>query len=272
MKPRIFLNSIPKAGAHLAVKAMEIVGLSQGARSIGSAAVFGRHQLLKLMMRSPWTTGDAVVVGIEVPAPVRANWVRSRLAQVGEGQFLRGHVRYSEYFSHLLGEGGLRVLHIVRDPRDVAVSHAHYMMNRPRHPLHRHYQSLGDWNRRLAFSISGGHVPGVGYLNSLARRFRSMNGWRELPGALTLRFEDLVGVGGGGSEEKQRQVVASLIAFAGVDDPAAVERVVESLFGGTSTFRKGRIGGWRESFAREHEELFAAEFEGLLEEWGYSWR
>jgi len=270
MKARVFLNSIPKAGAHLAVKAMEIAGLSRGARSIGSAAIYGRRQLIKLLMRGPWMTSDTVIVGIEVPAPVRAGWVRKRLAQVGPGQFLRGHVQFSEYFAHLLDEQGFSVLHIVRDPRDVAVSHAHYMMNRPRHPLHRHYRALGDWESRLGFSITGGHVPGVGYLNSLARRYRVMSGWTKQPGVLTLRFEDLVGAGGGGSEKRQRRAMASLISLVGIDDADIIDRVVESLFGGTSTFRKGRIGGWREAFSPMHHELFGESCSDLPVEWGYA--
>jgi hypothetical protein len=267
---RVLLNSIPKAGAHLAVKALQTVGLSQGARSIGSAAVLGRRQLLKQLLRGSWTTGDAVVVGIEVPAPVRASWVRRRLAQVATGQFLRGHVRYSEHFAHLLAELGFRILHVVRDPRDVAVSHAHYMMDRPRHPLHRHYRSLDGWEARLSFSITGGRVPGVGYLNSLARRYRLMAGWRCVPGVVTLRFEDLVGVNGGGSEARQRAAVAALTEVGKVRDEGAVDRVVETLFGGTSTFRRGRIGGWRESFGPEHHELIRTHCSGVLEEWGYA--
>ena len=46
LQAKIFINSIPKAGAHLVVKALELVGLTQGTRSIGSATVIGRQQVM----------------------------------------------------------------------------------------------------------------------------------------------------------------------------------------------------------------------------------
>lgn len=270
LQAKVFINSIPKAGAHLVVKALELMDLTQGTRSLGSATVIGRRQALKMLSRGPGLGSDVVVVGIELPAPVRAGWVRRRLAEVGPGQFSRGHVRFSEYFASLLAAGGLRTIHVVRDPRDVAVSHAHYMMARPRHPFHGHYRRLGDWSARLAFSITGGPVPGVGYLTSLAGRYRLMEGWRRDPRVLEVRFEALVGSAGGGEDESQRETIGDILRFIEQEPTAeAVERTVETLFGGTSTFRRGQIGAWREAFEPAHGELFRSTAGDLLEHWGY---
>ncbi len=181
---------------------------------------------------------------------------------------MRGHVQHSGAFAALLEESDFRVLHVVRDPRDVAVSHAHYMLARPRHPFHRFYQELGDWESRLAFSITGGWVPGAGYLVSLAERYRLMEAWRTHPGALTLRFEDLVGERGGGTRAAQLEALGRLVELSGAGDrdPAAI---AEEIFGGSSTFRKGKIGGWRDSFAELHHDLLARQGESLLPGWGY---
>lgn len=266
--PRVFLNSIPKAGAHLAEKALAELGCPRGQGPLGSSTVFGRQQLVKSLTRRPLLTADVVLVGIEVVAPVRASWLRRRLAGLAPGHYLRGHVQHSGAFAALLEEQELGVLHVVRDPRDVAVSHAHYMMARPRHPFHRFYRDLGDWSSRLAFSITGGWVPGGGYLVSLAERYRLMEPWLRHPGALTVRFEDLVGERGGGSEATQADALARLARLAGAGE-ADLGAVAERLFGGSSTFRKGRIGGWRESFAPEHHELIAPLREELLLRWRY---
>lgn len=253
------------------VKALELMGLTLGTRSIGSATVIGRRQALKMLWRGPRLGADVVIVGIELPAPVRAAWVRRRLAGVEPGQFSRGHVRFSEYFANLLADGGLRTIHVIRDPRDVAVSHAHYIMARPRHPFHRHYREMGDWSSRLAFSITGGPVPGVGFLTSLAGRYRLMEGWARDPQVLQFKFEDLVGSAGDGDDESQRETIAQILRF--VDREPTEETVgqtVETLFGGTTTFRKGLIGGWQEAFEPAHIELFRSLADDLLERWGYT--
>jgi hypothetical protein len=271
LKPKVFINSIPKAGAHLVVKALELVGLTQGTRSIGSATVIGRHQAIKMFLRGPRLGSDVVVVGIELPAPVRAAWIRRRLGGIESGQFSRGHVRFTEYFAHLLESGGLRTIHVIRDPRDVAVSHAHYMLARPRHPFHRHYRELGDWSSRLAFSITGGPVPGVGYLASLGARYRLMEGWARDPQVLQVRFEDLVGSGGGGKDDLQRETIAQILQFVEREPTEEiVGRTVENLFGGTSTFREGQIGSWQDGFEPVHKELFQSLADDLLERWGYT--
>ena len=253
------------------VKALELMGLTLGTRSIGSATVIGRRQALKMLSRGPRLGADVVIVGIELPAPVRAAWVRRRLAGVEPGQFSRGHVRFSEYFANLLADGGLRTIHVIRDPRDVAVSHAHYIMARPRHPFYRHYRELGDWSSRLAFSITGGPVPGVGFLTSLAGRYRLMEGWARDPQVLQIRFEDLVGSAGDGDDESQRESIAQILRFVDREPTEkTVGQTVETLFGGTSTFRKGRIGGWQEAFEPAHKELFRSLADDLLERWGYT--
>ena len=266
--PRIFLNSIPKAGAHLAERALTELGCPRGQGPLGSSTVFGRQQLVKSATRRPLVTADVVLVGIEVVAPVRASWLRRRLAGLAPGHYMRGHVQHSGAFAALLEEGDFRVLHVVRDPRDVAVSHAHYMLARPRHPFHRFYKDLGDFESRLAFSITGGWIPGAGYLVPMVERYRLMEAWSTYPGALTLRFEDLVGERGGGTREAQMVSLGRLAALAGAENQD-IGAVAEKIFGGSSTFRKGRIGGWRESFDERHHELFAAARKELLLRWGY---
>lgn len=265
---RIFLNSIPKAGAHLAERALTELGCPRGQGPLGSSTVFGRRQLIKSLLRRPFYTADVVLVGIEVVAPVRASWLRRRLDGVGPSRYIRGHVQHSGAFAALLEEGDFGVLHMVRDPRDVAVSHAHYMLARPKHPFHRFFKELGDFKHQLAFSITGGWIPGAGYLVPLTERYRLMEGWDTYPGVLTLRFEDLVGERGGGSDAAQRRSLGQLCELAEVNESDLL-RIAEKIFGSSSTFRKGRIGGWRESFEDSHHELLADQADDLLPRWGY---
>ena len=265
---RIFLDSIPKTGAHLLERALRGLGCRRGQKPIGSSVVLGRNGFLKSLLRGPWSSRDAVLVGVEVAVAARAGWLRRRLGAAAPGTYVRGHVQYSEAFSSLLEEGEFRLLHLVRDPRDVAVSHAHYVLERRRHVFHSFYRELGSFEERLVFSIRGGWVPGVGYLVSIGERFRSMEGWKRYPDVLTLRFEDLVGAGGGGDVDRQRRALGRLAAWIGRSEEEG-RMLAGEIFGGSSTFRKGQIGGWREAFGARHHEAFARSADGVLERWGY---
>lgn len=267
--PRFFLDAVPKAGAHLLEGVLAGLGCPRGQRPLGASAVLGRNRFIKGLLRRPRGSGEAVLVGVEIAVPVRAGWVGRRLDGVEPGTHLRGHVQHSETFAALLEERGFRLLHLVRDPRDVVVSHAHYVRDRPRHVFHAFYRDLGSWEEQLAFSIRGGRVPGVGRLLSVAERYRSMEGWEGYPDALTLRFEHLVGEAGGGGESEQRR---SLLRLARWMDraPEAAEALVGRVFGSSSTFRRGQVGGWREAFSARHRELFTEIGGEVLERWGYA--
>jgi hypothetical protein len=85
-----------------------------------------------------------------------------------------------------------------------------------------------------------------------------------------VRFEDLVGPEGGGSEEAQRLVVERVAGHLGVPVGEETMRAVkEGLFGVGRTFRKGQVGGWRQEFSPEHEQAVEEVAGPLLVELGY---
>ena len=271
MRQRIFLNSVPKAGAHLVEKALHLAGCPRGARPLGSETLIGRREWVKRLLREEHAPGGGIVLGLEIEARVRRRWVEKRLANMAAGTYLRGHVRHTDAFSDLLETHGFARIQVARDPRDVAVSHAHYVSQRKRHPFHAHYVGLPDLGSRIRFSISGGAMPGIGTLESLSSRYRGMQPWIEDPGSLTLRFEDLVGSAGGGSDEAQASAIGSLVDFLRIElTDEGLAHIVQDLFGGTSTFRQGRIGSWRSAFDAACHKEYGQQDPGPLAGWAWS--
>jgi hypothetical protein len=85
-----------------------------------------------------------------------------------------------------------------------------------------------------------------------------------------VRFEDLVGPEGGGSEEAQRLAVGRVAKHLGVPvEERTIGLVGEKLFGAGRTFRRGQIGSWREEFTAEHERALEEAAGPLLAELGY---
>ena len=213
--------------------------------------------------------GEKVTVGVVSPRQISRRWLARRLSQVPEGCFITAHCVYTPELAGLFDEGGMKTVCILRDPRDVAVSQMHYLKRLKNHFAHEEYVALPTDRERLLVSIRGGELGGR-KLKSLAERYGRFLGWERDGGAVMVKFEDLVGPGGGGSVEAQRLAVGRVAAHLGVPvDERAVDLVGENLFGVGRTFRKGQVGGWREEFSDEHERA-AREVAGpLLVELGY---
>ena len=76
---------------------------------------------------------------------------------------------------------------------------------------------------------------------------------------LLVRFENLIGSKGGGSDELQFKEVKKIAEFINApikDDDEKLREIALSLFGNSGTFRKGQIDGWQQYFDEEISAIF----------------
>src|SRR5918998_6578081 len=163
-----------------------------------------------------------------------------------------------------------KVIHIVRDGRDVAVSAAH------------HARNFGRAGQRGAANETTDTIFPEGQLEKLAAEWASRVGKTVEDGPALLegnytevRYEDLL--------QNPEVEVGRLLAFlAASSDEKSVTRCIEAasferLSKGrkrgeedpSSFFRKGVAGDWRHVFTREERETFAREAGHLLARLGY---
>ncbi len=276
LKPKIFINSFPKGGTHLVAKLLKLMGYYYDHfEIIGSGRILRKEifikQLARGFLRGGWyPTQSFVLGGVDTPIGFRAKWLERQFGKISQGGVLGGHFRYSDYLVHLLSKNGFLCIQVIRDPRDIAISHAYYVSNTPGHFLFEHYQGLPNWDARIRFSITGGYVDGIGYLESIGSRALALDGWRFRQEVLNIRFEDLIGVMGDGDKEKQTQTIKNIYTFLGIETTTkSLEVIQNNLFGGTRTFRKGKIGTWQDNFSAEHNDLFMNVAGEILKKWGY---
>jgi hypothetical protein len=101
-------------------------------------------------------------------------------------------------------------------------------------------------------------------------RLDGMLPWLSEPRTCTTFFERLVGPSGGGSRTAQLHELGRIYRHLGVPvSPAAAGAIADRLFGGTSTFREGAIGGWRRHFTEEHKTVCKDVIGDLLIDLGY---
>ncbi len=146
---------------------------------------------------------------------------------------------------------------LIRDPRDAVISFMHWL------PKEKHWgpwtpqEFIDDFNslsqeERLTRSIL---FPDK-YLG-IPLFCREALEWMKDPNVFILRFEDIVGPQGGGSRATQEKTIQALSEHIGVHlSQERIAFIADNLFGGSFTFREGKIGTWSKYFNEAHKKLF----------------
>lgn len=242
--PAIFVNSIPKAGTNL---------LGRVAANLPPMVPRWRYHI------GPYAYG----------AEEQVRYVR-------RGQVATAHAKWSSRAQTALDANPAVVAYLmVRDPRDIAVSNALFIGGKAtKHRLHEYYSSLPSDEERILASVLGipsSKLQGAGPSLPLAEHFRGFTRWLSDSRYLLVRFEDLIGEAGGGSERRQRDTVARIGAHAGLAlSPEEVKRVADSAFSQEVwTYRKGQIGDWRNYLTPAVEAAFKEATGEVLVSLGY---
>ena len=151
----------------------------------------------------------------------------------------------------------LRIVFNFRDPRDVLVSWFNWMHPKTPHVMHKHHAYM----KKVYAHFSDAELMDIFIRNDKFRQdeynplehFRLSRVLYFHPSALNVRFEDLIGSRGGGSDELQHQTIQELLNYLGASKTGAV---VEDIFDVNSpTFRKGMIGGYKKILTADQLQL-----------------
>jgi hypothetical protein len=184
------------------------------------------------------------------------------------GQVVAAHLHFDDSYPDVLRRSGVSSIFLIRDPRDVVVSEAHYLSTNRDHRLHELFARQPSFEDMLRLVIVGDDEHGV---VGIARKLDRYGGWLASD-ALVVRFEDLIGGDGGGDDAAQASAIRSVYAHLGLDaGDRVVSNVAARLFSSSSpTFRKGAIGSWSTLFEQpEIRELFEREAGPFMGRYGY---
>lgn len=248
--PVLFGNSFPKSGTHLLTQVLE------GFTALGPAVDSG----LPPVITFDGPTGK--------PRPLSA--ILADLSRLQPGDVAYGHLHAEPEIQAALCADGMAPYFIYRDPRDVVVSHVHYVTEmEPNHVHHRYYsEQLHTFEERLRVSILGLPELDVPFPD-IAGRFAPYLGWLERPEMLSLRYEDFLAA----PQETLGRVLdhATRRGFKSrVERGQAIEILQKHMDPKRSpTFRSGGAGGWRKHFTPEITALFKQASGDLLTRLGY---
>lgn len=246
--PAVLGNAMPKSGSHL------INQVVQGLVRIGPFVNPG----------FPPVNRDET--NEKLPDPeILANLERMR-----SGDIAYGYIRAREPFVSLLTQAGRATVFVYRDPRDMIVSHVFYAAQmHPGHGMHRYYtETLHTMEERIHAAIQGVEEPGS-ELSPVRSKYEGYLGWLDQPGALCLRFEELI--------LERRASLGRLLDYLegrGFIHTLSREQEIEALEQAiapkkSGTFRKGQPGNWCEHFTAANKAFFKESTGDLLLRLGY---
>lgn len=263
---KLLINSLPKSGTNMVSKLANLMNLSYTNIGIASSSVLGKYSVLKSLIRGPFFCPAIIRVGVDTSACVRESWITQTFSKIKSGSYATGHTPYSDQLMNLLTDLRIRVIQVVRDPRDVLVSWSHYVASQPWHFAYAAYadRSFEDCCR---FTLYGGRVGKI-YIEGFTSILRAVEGWLLNPKVLVIHYENLVGESGGGSRKAQSDTIRQFAEFVGCKS-VQIDTCADALYGGTPTFRKGKIGSWKSELGTELLDEIETVFSDYLIKFGY---
>lgn len=178
------------------------------------------------------------------------------------------HLVYTPERAQLLAAADCAKFFIYRDPRDQLISFIFYTRMRKNVWPQANDMTMNEliFDLMTTSKAMTNDPPGFGIVGL----YKNYLAWMNVPGMLSIRFEDLIGPDGGGNQQAQDRTIQQIAKHIGLKlSREQLEHVKKQLFGGTGTFRKGVIGQWKRYFTDEHKKVFKEVAGQLLIDLGY---
>ena len=223
----VFVNSVPKCGTHLLMKALSLI----------LNVEYAGHSNMELL---------------------------HEYKNYHQTNFVYGsHVSFLEVdkLKNFFNCDKIKKFLIIRDPRDFVVSLSYYMK--------KHYASFNisenEEQPAIMSEILLSYNTILYHYDSFALRYLNNSDY------LIIKFEDLIGVHGGGTYEKQKETLIKMIQYLELEPSEdLINYVINNLFGDTGTFREGKIGSWKDEFNFHQKVFFHEKYNWLISALGYS--
>lgn len=183
-----------------------------------------------------------------------------------EGSFFASHCPYSKNLDDVLIQSGVKVFHMVRDPRDYCVSGAFFY-------------GKGDaclfpkeWYQALPFDLQLlVMIHGLKWYNGCRWFLDVFAGWHTSPNCCVVSYEKLLGLSQGFYRYEEQ--IAELRKIAShIQCDLSDEQLLayfQEAYGQGPTFRKGKTKNWSQYFKLLHKEAAKKHFQEYLVRYSY---
>ena len=271
----VIANSLPKSGTYVLVRLLELSGMSRSESALTGSLIRStqRNPIKRFFVKRRKALGNEAGLQIDLEDlsnKVKTSWLKKYIARIPDNSFIPAHIPYSCELSNFLYKNGFKVIYIIRDPRDVLVSYINHQRRDASYPFHDYYINCSKNEAMLSvlvtmFSKRGQKRAG------LRERITNSMGWIDDKNVCSIKFEELIGSAGGGSNELQRQSIKKILDHIDLNgDEQMINKISENVFyPKAKTFHKGQIGQWRRVCPPEIQETLNLFCGDLITKLGY---
>ena len=284
----LIANSIPKSGTHLLMKLLYLTNYIKNDHQLSSSLVSSatKNPIFKLLnfIRRARTRNHSSLVNLDIDG-TRHQITSHDFKRIIEkyygctgARFFDAHLPFSDLLESIMMDIDCKMIFLIRDPRDIAVSYANHMTGELSYPLGGEYKIIydifnknTDFNEKLRLIKDGITINGIILLAPVRQRIENQIGWIMSSLVKTVKFEDLIGSRGGGSYYRQAQCVSEIYDYLSIEyNSKKIKEVSSSLFDNTArTFNKGTIGQWKVVMRKDMQDEYNHILGPLLEKMGY---
>tara|TARA_S200000501_G_C20701378_1_gene689675 strand:+ start:156 stop:977 length:822 start_codon:yes stop_codon:yes gene_type:complete len=272
---KVFINTIPHSGTHFIVSILEAFGFKHSTFNYSFYTIkpfFRINQKRGINWRSAYLLQNVlsikpkeIPVSVSSPRNITQSTYKNLFKNLNNQEFIIGHVPFSKKASDLNEKNIDRVISITRDPRDMVLSMMRHIKDRSQHHAHRYLFKELDNDQERFNQICKGYQNEFGYMCGIKKMYESILEWEKFSKSKILKFEEIIGPQGGGDVESQINSINDLSNFLGLEfNEEEIIEISNKAFGNSTTFRGGRINGWKSFLTDEQNKFFESEYHKLL--------
>lgn len=197
------------------------------------------------------------------------SYLKKMFKNAFKNEFCLGHLEYSDEANLFFTDSDIKMILLVRDPRDVVISESEYLTHSNiYHKLHKYFKNLSSKQERINLAIHGNS-----YLRNcdveflpINKRYQCYLDWIRKYDCLLVKYEDLVG-------SHSDIIIKKILIFLSksykldinLDD--SLNNIKNSLKYDKKphTFRAGKAGTWRNILSEKQKKWFLSEmYEELI--------
>lgn len=263
---KVLINSLPKSGTNLLAQILDLYNFKEN-EHIGSGLFLSPRLVPRIRNFIYKDIKDGYEIGIDTPVSIKKKYIEKIFLNSKEGGYLTSHMKYNDFLIDYIKNQKFKIIFMVRDPRAILNSSYNYILNNNNHQLNSHFKKMSV-NKRYESLIYGSKFNNI-TLNSIKKKYDLISKFKNDPSILTIKFENIIGCKGGGSDELKILNIQNIANFVRADI-SRTEFVSENFFGpGRKTFRKGNIESWRDEMPFEVVMEATKEFRSILIKWDY---